>query len=90
MCSLLFQVLFTADLKTFSDYGLLTPTLSPSKATTFSRAPDGPIDLPRKRRIKEVSTQDAGNTPRTEDSSMERSSLADRIKKRRRPSHMPR
>jgi len=87
------SVLFTADLKAFSDYGLLTPIPSPSKAATFSRVPEGyisaPTNSPRKRRIKQVSTQDAGNTPRTEDSLMEGSSLAERIKKRRRVSRMP-
>ena len=87
------QVTFTADLKAFSDYGLLTPTPSPSKAATISRSPEGYLSAPivslRKRRIKQASTQDAGNTPRTEVSHMEGTSLAERIKKRRRITHIP-
>lgn len=87
------QVTFTADLKAFSDYGLLTPTPSPIKASPISRGSEGhlsaPIVSPRKRRIKQPSTQDTGNIPRTEDGHMEGTSLAERIKKRRRTTHIP-
>jgi len=91
------SVLFTADLKAFADYGLLTPIPSPRKAATSSQAPEGylsvPIQSSRKRRIKQVHVQDAleqRSIPRREESPMEGSSLLERVKKRRRASYMPR
>jgi len=90
------SVLFTADLKAFSDYGLLTPSPSPSKITTFSKPPKGRpsalVESPGKRRAKQVRTRDAleqGIALRTEDNPIEASSLAERVKKRRRASRGP-
>lgn len=85
------QVLFTADLKAFSDYGLPTPTPSPSKVATLSQGNEdyfsAPIHLQRKKRAKQVRSQD---TLREEGASYTdinpagTSSLAERIKRRRR------
>jgi N-glycosylase/DNA lyase len=90
------QVLFTADLKAFSDYGLLTPSPSPSKIATFSKPPKGRssvlVGSPGKRRAKQVRTRDAleqGSALRTEDNPIEASSLAERVKKRQRASRGP-
>jgi N-glycosylase/DNA lyase len=84
------QVLFTADLKAFSDYGLPTPTPSPSKIATFSQGKEdyfsAPIHSQRKKRAKRV-TQDAlgeESALKTDVSPAEPSSLAERIKRRRR------
>jgi N-glycosylase/DNA lyase len=85
------QVLFTADLKAFSDYGLPTPTPSPSKVAAFSQGKEdyfsAPIHPQRKKRAKKVRSQDAlgeGSASYTDVSPAEPSSLAERIKRRRR------
>ena len=85
------QVLFTAELKAFSDYGLLTPSPSPSKAATISRGPEDYFSAKahpqRKRRAKEIRSRDAleqGSASCTDTSPAESSSLAERVKKRRR------
>ncbi len=85
------QVLFTADLKAFSNYGLPTPTPSPSKVATFSQGKEdyflAPIHSQRKKRAKQVRTQDAlgeESSSYTDVSTTEPSSLAERIKRRRR------
>ena len=85
------QVLFTADLKAFSDYGLPTPTPSPSKIASFSQGKEdyfsAPVHSQRKKRAKRVRTQDAlgeEGTSYTDVSPVEPSSLAERIKRRRR------
>jgi hypothetical protein len=85
------QVLFTADLKAFSNYGLLTPTPSPGKVATFSQGKEDyfstPIHPQRKKRAKQVRNQDAlgeESTSFTDVSPAEPSSLAERIKRRRR------
>jgi hypothetical protein len=87
------QVLFTADLKAFADYGLVTPNPSPKKQDA-SIYPAAPVHSARKRSAKQVKTQDAlklGEGLRTDDDSpAEASSLADRVKKRRRVSQAPR
>jgi len=88
------SVLFTADLKAFSGYGLLTPT-SPSKGAsgassqTSERYPLPSLPSPRKRKVKQVSTLDVQEqecAPHTENP--EASSLAERVKKRRRAPHV--
>ena len=93
------QVLFTADLKAFSDYGLVTPVPSPRKqvASTYRVAGDSssdPVRSARKRSVKKVQTQDAPELQeglRTDDDdSAEASSLVERVKKRRRVSLTPR
>jgi len=93
------QVLFTADLKDFSDYGLLTPDPSLRKQDTSRyRAPgdssSAQVHSARKRSAKQVQTQ---VTPKLgeglrqdDDSPVEASSLAERVKKRRRVSQAPR
>ncbi|KAH9993756.1 DNA glycosylase [Russula vinacea] len=85
------SVLFTAELKAFSDYGLLTPSPSPSKAATISRGPEDYFSAKahpqRKRRAKEIRSRDAleqGSASCTDTSPAESSSLAERVKKRRR------
>lgn len=85
------QVLFTAELKAFSDYGLLTPSPSPSKVSTISRGPEDyfstEVHPQRKRRAKEIRSWDAlgqGSVSCTDVSPAESSSLAERVKKRRR------
>ncbi len=87
------QVLFTADLKAFSDYGLLTPTPSPSEVAIFSQDPEGYFSAPvlsqRKKRVKQVTTQEAlgqesASCTLVDVSHAEPSSLAERVKKRRR------
>jgi N-glycosylase/DNA lyase len=85
------QVLFTADLKAFSDYGLPTPTPSPSKQdVAISRPAEDYFSVPirsRKRSAKKVQTQDTserGSTLPIDHSAAEASSLAERVKKRRR------
>ena len=85
------QVLFTAELKAPSDYGLLTPNPSPSKATTISRGPEdyfsAEVHPQRKRRAKETRSRDAleqGSASFTGASPAESSSLAERVKKRQR------
>ena len=85
------QVLFTADLKAFSDYGLPTPTPSPSKVASVSQGKEGyfsaPVHSQRKKRTKQVRTQDTlgeKSASYTDVSPAELSSLAERIKRRRR------
>jgi N-glycosylase/DNA lyase len=81
------QVLFTAELKAFSDYGLLTPSPSPSKAATPEDYFSAKVHPQRKRRAKEIRFRDAvepGNASCTDASPAESSSLAERVKKRRR------
>jgi N-glycosylase/DNA lyase len=85
------QVLFTAELKAFSDYSLLTPSPSPSKVATVSRGPEdyfsAEIHPQRKRKAKGKRSQDAlgqGSASCTEVSPAESGSLAERVKKRRR------
>lgn len=85
------QVLFTADLKAFSDYGLPTPAPSPSKVATFSQGKEDYFSAPnhsqRKKRTKQVRAQDAlgeESASYTDVSPAEPSSLAERIKRRRR------
>lgn len=93
------SVLFTSDLKAFSDYGLLTPDPSPRKqdASVYRAAGNSslaPVRSARKRSAKRVQTQDAPKLEeglRTDDDSpAEASSLAERVKKRRRVSQAPR
>jgi len=94
------SVLFTADLKAFSEYGLLTPTSSPSKSAsapvsqTSERYPSPPLPSPRKRKVKQVSTLDVlekGSASHTEDHQVTKaSSLAERVKKRRRAPYVHR
>ncbi|KAI0293100.1 DNA glycosylase [Russula brevipes] len=81
------SVLFTADLKAFSDYGLLTPTPLRAKLlplTNHQRSASA---------LGEASTDSgrfgARNALRTEDNPIEASSLAERVKKRRRASRGP-
>jgi N-glycosylase/DNA lyase len=85
------SVLFTAELKAFSDYSLLTPSPSPSKVATVSRGPEdyfsAEIHPQRKRKAKGKRSQDAlgqGSASCTEVSPAESGSLAERVKKRRR------
>jgi N-glycosylase/DNA lyase len=87
------QVLFTADLKAFSHYGLFTPTSSPSKRDVAASQAEGdyfsaPIHSSRKRGVKKVRTHDTserGDIVRVDHSAVEEaSSLAERVKKRRR------
>ena len=84
------QVLFTADLKVFSDYGLPTPSPSPIKATTFSLGSDTYLSVPNhsqlKRKAKQMKSQGAlgqESASCTDMSCVEPSSIAERIKKRR-------
>jgi hypothetical protein len=93
------QVLFTADLKAFSDYGLVTPVPSPKKqdALIHRAAVDSSsaaVRSARKRNAKQVHAQDA---PKSEEvlgkdnlAIAEASSLAVRVKKRRPVSQVPR
>jgi len=89
------SVLFTADLKAFSDYGLVP--LSRKQDASIHRAVVGASssNLARKRSVnlKQVQTQDVpklGEGPRTgDDGPAEASSLAERVKKRRRVSLAP-
>ena len=94
-----FQVLFTAELKAFSDYGLVTPNLSPRKqdASINPGASDSysaPVHSARKRSARQVKTQDAFKSEEGlctgDDNPVVASSLADRVKKRRRVSQVPR
>jgi hypothetical protein len=86
------QVLFTADLKAFSDYGLLTPTPSLSKQdVAVSRVTEDyfstPIRSSHKRSAKKAPTQDTpekGGNLSIDHTFAEASSLAERVKKRRR------
>jgi N-glycosylase/DNA lyase len=86
------QILFTAELKAFSDYGLPTPSPSPSKVANFSQGnPEdyfpAPVHSQRKRRAKLIRSRDAlgqGSASSTDVSPAEPSSLAERVKKRRR------
>ncbi|KAN0112093.1 DNA glycosylase [Russula decolorans] len=85
------SVLFTADLKAFSDYGLPTPAPSPSKVASVSQGKDdyisAPIHSQRKKRAKQVRPRDAfgeKSASYTDVSPEEPSSLAERIKRRRR------
>ncbi|KAH9002589.1 DNA glycosylase [Lactarius hatsudake] len=93
------SVLFTAELKAFSDYGLITPAASPRKQnmSTSRAAGDSSsarVHSARKRGAKQVQTQDAPKLGeglrRDDDSPGEASSLAERVKKRRRVSQAPR
>jgi hypothetical protein len=91
------QVLFTADLKAFSDYGLVTPVPSPKKqdALIHSAAADSSsaaVRSARKRNAKQVHVQDAPKSEEVlgKDNLAEASSLAERVKKRRRVSQVPR
>ena len=93
------QVLFTADLKAFSGYGLLTPTSSPSKeaSVTFSQTsecyPSPSLPSSRKRKVKQVSTPgvlEQGSASEDHLQVTEASSLAERVKKRRRTPHVHR
>ncbi|KAI9449902.1 DNA glycosylase [Lactarius psammicola] len=94
------SVLFTADLKAFSNYGLLTPEPSPKKqdASIYRAAGDfssARVHSARKRIAKQVQIQDApkleeGLRRPDDDSPTEASSLAERVKKRRRVSQAPR
>lgn len=84
------QVLFTADLKVFSDYGLATPSPSPIKATTFSLGSDPYLSVPNhsqlKRKAKQIKSQSVlgqKSASYTDTSCVEPSSIAERIKKRR-------
>ncbi|KAI9508280.1 DNA glycosylase [Russula earlei] len=85
------SVLFTADLKAFSGYGLLTPNPSPSKCATLSRTSQGnllpPVHPARKRKVQQVCTLEQGSSSHPEVTGP--SSLAERVKKRRRASDMP-
>ncbi|KAI0306353.1 DNA glycosylase [Multifurca ochricompacta] len=86
------SVLFTADLKAFSDYGLLTPVPTPGKqGATVSQAAEDYFSAPshsaRKRRAKQMRTLDTcenGGASHVEISPSEAGSLAERVKKRRR------
>jgi len=75
------SVLFTADLKAFSDYRLVTPVPSPRKHDgPMHRVGQSSLSLvhsTRKRSAKQVQTQN-------DDSPANASSLAERVKKRRR------
>jgi N-glycosylase/DNA lyase len=93
------SVLFTADLKALSDYGLVTPVPSPKqhdapvhRAAVDSSSPA--VRSARKRNAKQVQTQGPlklGEVLRAdEDSPTEAISLAERVKKRRRVSQVPR
>jgi hypothetical protein len=93
------QVLFTADLKAFSDYRLVTPVSSPKKQDTLIHraavdSSSAAVRSARKRNAKQVQTQGPlklGEVLRAdEDSPTEASSLAERMKKRRRVSQVPR
>lgn len=92
------QVLFTADLKAFSDYGLVTPVPSPRKQdASIHRAGDlssAAVHSARKRNAKQVQTHGAPKLKEVlrtyDDSPAEASSLAERVKKRRRVSQAPR
>jgi N-glycosylase/DNA lyase len=91
------SVLFTADLKAFSDYGLVTPVPSPKKqdALIHSAAADSSsaaVRSARKRNAKQVHVQDAPKSEEVlgKDNLAEASSLAERVKKRRRVSQVPR
>jgi hypothetical protein len=94
------QVSFTADLKAFSDYGLVTPVLSPKKQDRpIHRAAADPssaaVRSARKRNANRVQSQDAIPKLREgmcadDDGPAEASSLAERVKKRRRVSQAPR
>ncbi|KAI0256938.1 DNA glycosylase [Lactifluus subvellereus] len=86
------SVLFTADLKSFSDYGLPTPTPSPSKQdVAISRPAEDYFSVPvrssRKQSAKKVRTRDTserGGALPIDHGAAEASSLAERVKKRRR------
>ena len=89
------QVLFTADLKAFSDYGLLTPTSSSSKRDVAVSRAEGdyfsaPIHSSHKRGGKKARTRDTsekGDTVRVDHNAAEEGrTLAERVKKRRRVS----
>jgi hypothetical protein len=93
------QVLFTADLKALSDYGLVTPVPSPKqhdapvhRAAVDSSSPA--VRSARKRNAKQVQTQGPlklGEVLRPDEASpTEASSLAERVRKRRRVSQVPR
>ncbi|KAN0141005.1 DNA glycosylase [Lactarius tabidus] len=93
------SVLFTADLKAFSEYGLVTPVPSPRKgdASTHRAAGDASsaaVRSARKRDAEQVRTPDAPKLGevlrRGDDIGAEASSLAERVKKRRRVSQAPR
>ena len=99
MCLHCPQVLFTADLKAFSDYGLVTPVPSPTKQdASIPRAAgnssSATVHSARKRSVKQVQTHDAPKSGevlrKVDDITAEASSLAERVKKRRRVSQAPR
>ena len=92
-------MLFTADLKAFSDYGLVTPVPSPRKqdASIYpatDNSSSAPVRSARKRSVKQVrahSDPKIGEVlHKDDDIIVEASSLAERVKKRRRVSHAPR